>query len=264
VFDDKNFDLENILERYNHNVYARIVRMVSKPGYHCPKCSWSIRQELLTDTIYGCPVCKTKSLVKWDRHKQRFILIENFEKEKEPLRLPKGSVRAIVMLLVISSFCILILQKDEVPNYLLNLALIIVGYYFALRKSIAGHSTYFFDAVKDEKQPLFLPKGWIRGIIIIAFSMTVIYLIMNDRFSNSGLIDFFLIIAGLVAGLLIYKLTYAFRFKKWHIILSHMKATAILLISVILFIAMIIEKDILDALYIRLMVISIGFYFGSR
>ena len=162
--------------------------------------------------------------MKWDKHKQRFILVENFEKEREPLRLPKGSVRAIIMLLVISSFCILILQKNEAPNYLLNLTLIIVGYYFAFRKSITGHSTYFFDVIKDQKHQLYLPKGWIRGIIIIAISMTPVYLIVNDRFLNSELIDFFLIIAGLVAGLFISKLTYVFRFKKWHMIVSHIKS----------------------------------------
>ena len=52
----------------------------------------------------------------------------------EPLRLPRGSVRALVTLLVACSCLWVFVGRQPVPGSLLELALATVAYYFALRR----------------------------------------------------------------------------------------------------------------------------------
>ena len=51
----------------------------------------------------------------------------------EPLGLPKGSVRAIISLIVIVSMVIAIFVGKEASKYLEPIAALVIGYYFGFR-----------------------------------------------------------------------------------------------------------------------------------
>lgn len=89
-------------------------------------------------------------------------LFENWD----PLRLPRGSVRALVTLVLLGTFWTLVLlgteaspdaEGREIPPILGYLVLLIVGYYFGARSG---------PVREDVRGPLFLPRGTIRAIII--------------------------------------------------------------------------------------------------
>ncbi len=94
---------------------------------------------------------------------------------------PPGSIRAILVLLVVVLLCALLLvtrnHKGDVipiPPYLLYLLFMAVGYYFAIR----GHSKVVH---KDVTPPLWLPAGSIRLIIMAALIATVTWKMVNDE-----------------------------------------------------------------------------------
>lgn len=49
---------------------------------------------------------------------------------QNPLGLPKGSVRAILALGIIGTICIVFAKTAQIPDQLLNMGLLILGFYF--------------------------------------------------------------------------------------------------------------------------------------
>jgi hypothetical protein len=94
---------------------------------------------------------------------------------------PPGSIRAILVLIVVALTCALMLltrtQRGTIiaiPPYLLYLLFMAVGYYFAAR----GHGK---EVHKDVPPPLWLPAGSIRLIIMAALTATIAYKVVTDR-----------------------------------------------------------------------------------
>lgn len=88
-----------------------------------------------------------------------------------PLGLPAGSVRALLALMVVGLICaILSLPPDrqvQVPVYLYYLLFLILGAYFAGRASV--------PASRGEWAPLYLPRGSLRFLMVVAFAAVVGY-----------------------------------------------------------------------------------------
>jgi hypothetical protein len=92
---------------------------------------------------------------------------------REPLGLPAGSVRAVLILLVMSTISTLLLMEGAtVPLYLYYLLFLTTGAYFASR-SKSPH-------VAGEPAPLYLPRGSIRGLIVLAFAVVLGVAIYRD------------------------------------------------------------------------------------
>ena len=53
--------------------------------------------------------------------------------EDEPLGLPKGSVRALIALALVITMCVIAGVKNEIPNEILGIVGIIIGFYFGVR-----------------------------------------------------------------------------------------------------------------------------------
>ncbi len=240
--------------------------MKMEKRYVCPKCSWAIPEELRDRQHYTCPVCKNDFKVKWDKREDTFFLfhIPNQFRD-EPLGLPSGSVRALIMILLSISCWFLILSDEQVPNYLLNLILIVIGCYFSVRTNYMGLTSFFNRLIEVEENPLSLPKGCIRGFIVLGFSISAAYLLIRDSFFDFGYVEFFFIFTGLIIGFMVNKLTSGYREDNRYIMLGHLKAFVVLLMTLSLFILIVSDSmDTIDSSLIRLISASIGFYFGSR
>lgn len=87
---------------------------------------------------------------------------------RHPLGLPRGSVRAVLAFLVLGTVWALLLIpaekiRDGIPPYLFYLTFLIVGSYFSSRAGTPH------PKITGEPQPLFLPRGTIRALIILGF-----------------------------------------------------------------------------------------------
>jgi hypothetical protein len=89
---------------------------------------------------------------------------------RHPLGLPKGSVRALLALMVFGIIWTLLLipervdQEVHIPLYLYYLMFLILGHYFALR----GHAPSR-PGVR-EAHPLYLPRGSLRLLMFLGFA----------------------------------------------------------------------------------------------
>ena len=112
-------------------------------------------------------------------------------RRRHPLGLPAGSVRALLILMVVGTIWALLLMPADaagkpvyVPLYLYYLLFLTSGVYFGAR----GHAPH--PSVSQEPPPLFLPRGSIRLLIIASFiGVTVTAFTRNHDFFNSLLID---------------------------------------------------------------------------
>lgn len=94
-----------------------------------------------------------------------------------PLGLPRGSVRALVTLGLLTVFWILLYLGRDVPTALGFSVLVTTGYYFGSR-SRGGRSG---------RQPLFLPRGSIRTIIVAGSALVGYFLFQNGRLDFGNL-----------------------------------------------------------------------------
>ncbi|HYV37362.1 MAG TPA: hypothetical protein VE988_16760 [Gemmataceae bacterium] len=99
---------------------------------------------------------------------------------RHALGMPRGSVRAILALMVVALVCALMLippREDKpivIPSYLLYLLFLVVGHYFAARGHARGEGNAWGS------QPLNLPRGCIRLTILVALTATCIYRWTSD------------------------------------------------------------------------------------
>ncbi|MEA3559814.1 MAG: hypothetical protein U9R75_11225 [Candidatus Thermoplasmatota archaeon] len=232
----------------------------------CPVCGIGIDEHLPEGSRFTCRNCGNTFLLKWDRHQRDYIFIDVRDKGRgEPLGLPRGSVRAFVMLLVSLTCWIMFLMGQDVPHYLLNLALIMIGYYFAFRGQ--GYLLKGLPAVetKDTKQPLHMPKGFIRWIVIGGFLISMVALLVTGGMKGHNYIEFFFILSGLVLGYISKKVRLGLLKMETPGIIKHGRSVLVLSISIFLFLVFLFGiLENVGALPIRLSIAVIGFYFGSR
>lgn len=107
-----------------------------------------------------------------------------------PLALPVGSVRALITLATLGAFWYHLFQGIAVPPVLGDTLLLVLGYYFGTRNAatsaplaadaLAGPAA---DRESNPKDPLFLPRGMIRILIIVGFAA------IGMKLFNDGALD---------------------------------------------------------------------------
>ncbi len=112
-------------------------------------------------------------------------------RRRPPLGLPPGSVRAILTLLVVAVVVVEVLRKHEVESLWTETLMIALAHYFSSRRFIhlapevvrrlelEGH-------LAPEPRPLFLPRGSIRVLLVLAFAGLAAYLYYDDRLLHSS------------------------------------------------------------------------------
>jgi hypothetical protein len=97
---------------------------------------------------------------------------------RHPLGLPQGSVRAVLSLTIVGLFWLLLLLPADInvkiPLYLYFLLGLILLFFASHGRSIAPEGT-------THRSPLGLPRGSIRGIILLGTVAVVAWCIHSDR-----------------------------------------------------------------------------------
>ncbi|MFX0087765.1 MAG: hypothetical protein ACFFAU_19090 [Candidatus Hodarchaeota archaeon] len=105
--------------------------------------------------------------------------------EEHPLGMPRGTVRALITILIVSFPFIYIINGEEIPGIITNAIFIVVAFYFEARRGKKDRLRVIEEIKypeetknKDEidKEPLYLPKYSVRIILV---SLLVIILITN-------------------------------------------------------------------------------------
>lgn len=95
-----------------------------------------------------------------------------------PLNLPVGSVRALLTLSVLGTVWALMLQGRAVGPEMEDTLLLVLGYYFGARAvgARADAFTVAADREGNAADPLYLPRGAIRLLIVVGFVAVAVQL----------------------------------------------------------------------------------------
>jgi len=124
---------------------------------------------------------------------------------RPPLALPVGSVRAILALVLCGSLWYLVLKDFSPLPVLVDSALLVVAFYFGVR-STAPPSAPVVPTSVPVKQPLHLPRGTIRGILLFGFFSVIASLWIKNRPLDANFILILQVLGSYLVGLVINQL----------------------------------------------------------
>ncbi|MHC4390141.1 MAG: hypothetical protein ACYS22_02355 [Planctomycetota bacterium] len=184
-----------------------------------------------------------------------------------PLFIPKGSVRALVTLVLVGATC-LALIKGAVVNAPLNTALfLVVAYYFAHRSACKGVAA---EAESEGRNPLFMPRGVIRVLIFGGFIATAVVLWRQGNLLRDSNVMTLVTMGSFFVGLLLNGL-YEFRRRNPNVktpildMFGHIRAVAVLGAAVHLGLADTLGWEVFQTQHAHTAALGfIAFYFGSR
>ena len=183
---------------------------------------------------------------------------------QEPLGLPKGSIRAIATLTTAGCCWALMLLDKPTPGYVLSLLLTIIGYYFGFRQRVKGAGSRILDASASVQEPLNLPGGTIRMMLIGGFGVCAFILAARGRFVMPEYLEFFIILAGLVGGYFFARLFTGTVGGATGNIVNHAKGLIVLVATVRLAV-LLLGGAYVEQPHLGLsLACIISFYFGSR
>jgi len=131
-----------------------------------------------------------------------------------PLKLPHGSVRGLLAVLVVFVTCWLMVRGEEVPLAVSESLFTVLAFYFAARAHVmaleaarAQEAAGGGEAPATVHHPFFLPCGTIRLAIVLAFIGVAAYLVkergLNGLVSSTTLLLVFAFFAGQLVKLAI-------------------------------------------------------------
>lgn len=183
---------------------------------------------------------------------------------QEPLGLPKGSIRAIATLGIAGCSWGLMLTGGPVPDYVQGLLLAIIGYYFGFRQKVCGAGERASDASAGTPEPLGLPGGTIRMMLIAGFGVSALVLHFRGQLGSSAYLEFFLILAALIAGYFFSRLLADAAGSRAGRLINHIKGLIVLVATVQLAMLLLSDGHAEQSHWGLALACIISFYFGSR
>lgn len=126
-----------------------------------------------------------------------FVLFKRFTKdgriEGYPLGMPRGTVRAIITLMIVLFPFWYIMSNTQIPSDIVNTIFILVAFYFEARKGEDNRLKFISEIINPEKaieekrksvKPLYLPKYTVR---ISLMAILIIYYIIDLFIQNISL-----------------------------------------------------------------------------
>lgn len=128
---------------------------------------------------------------------------QQFQQNKppQPLGLPAGSVRAVIALILCGSLWYQVLKGEAIAPILVESALLVVGFYFGVRSG-AGPPIAPVTA-EGVKQPLFLPRGSIRAVLLVGFFGVIVYIWYRGRGIPEALVLILQVLAAYLIGYIV-------------------------------------------------------------
>lgn len=146
-----------------------------------------------------------------------WVLINRFSEggkiEDEPLGMPRGTVRALMTILLVAFPFGYIMSGEEIPGLIINIIFVVVAFYFEARRS--GHeklkeivdeiktTDIVIEDVREPKKPLYLPKYSVRFLLVVILLITQIMIFLQPSVSfqiTNTLADLLLIIVLFIIG----------------------------------------------------------------
>jgi len=156
--------------------------------------------------------------------------------EGQPLGMPRGTVRAMITILIVSfPLQYLIFNIVNIPGLILNALFIVVAFYFEARKPGEERIKRIIreikkpekvEAEKEQKKPLYLPKYSVRGILVFLLTLIILFDMANQRVAftaTNTIIDIVLIIGLYMFGSLFRGIGIAREKKKTKILILNMQ-----------------------------------------
>ena len=109
---------------------------------------------------------------------------------RPPLGLPRGSVRALLTLLIVAVVIVQLGRGREVELLWTETLMIVLAHYFTSRRFIRLSPEVIRRLTEEgqieaEPHPLYLPRYSIRLILVLAFVGLAVYLYRQDRLFQS-------------------------------------------------------------------------------
>lgn len=143
---------------------------------------------------------------------------EGSPKTYPPLGLPTGSVRALLTLTCVAVVVVNTARGRELDLFWVEALLISMAHYFTSRRFVSLPPATVRQLESDgilerESQPLFLPKGSIRALIMAAFIGLGVYLYQNhrERLSDVNVITLLGLVSAYFLGAMVRAVTGFFR-----------------------------------------------------
>jgi hypothetical protein len=237
-----------------------------KLTYQCPRCGFEIRQTLEERELFTCSVCSARFKVLVDEDTGKAAFLEQKEREiPEPLWIPRGSIRSLTALSAAFSFFILAARGAEIPAALLALLLTVVGYYFGFRARMKAARSRIFDASARPQEPLYLPGGSVRTLLILSFAVAGIFLHRQGLLGKERYLEFYVLIGGLVAGYAVAKIAAGAAESRAFEVFNHLKGAVVLAASFSLaYLFVSGDWARLEPVHLALLCAVVSFYYGSR
>jgi len=233
--------------------------------YHCPDCGLEIHEKLADAQAFECSGCRRRYQVLLDEstRKAGFVRLDAAAIQ-EPLGLPKGSVRAVATLTTAGCCWVLMAADDPVPGYLLSLLLAVIGYYFGFRQKLKGAGSRILDASAHTIEPLHLPGGSIRLVLILGFAACGTLLWARRQLVDPAHLEFFIVLAGLVVGYFFARFAAVAAGSAFGNLVNHTKGFLVLIATAGLAVLLLTGTHAQAPRLGLTLACFISFYFGSR
>lgn len=180
-----------------------------------------------------------------------------------PLWMPRGSVRAILTLIVLGSIWFLIFTNKTINENLQDALLMLLGYYFAMRR---GKSS---SEGPSPSAPLWLPGGSIRIFIFLGFAVLTYVLYTKHQLFDNRAFPLLLLTWGFFLGYFPKMILHRWEERMSQNVifqfLGHTKAILTIAVVLAFCICVIFEKEALLPVHSSKAFMAIlGFYFGNR
>jgi len=234
--------------------------------FHCPHCGERAPTRMEDRTQYACPRCRRRYRVLVDAEADDVALFEQAAAAGvPPLGLPRGSIRAAVALAMLATAVLLAVVRGTVPASLLSLLLAVLGFYWGFRTKAAALSDRVYDPAARRDQPLHLPGGAIRRLLVAGVLLMGMVLLGRGGLNDNQALEFFVVMAGLIAGHFFARLIGRINEPGLRAAVEHVKGAAALLMAAVVALLFLTGADrSLHPITMGLLCATISFYFGSR
>jgi len=146
-----------------------------------------------------------------------WVLINRFSEggkiKDQPLGMPRGTVRALITIMLVSFPFQYIIWGGEIKGLLVNVIFIVVAFYFEARRGEHEKLKEIVDEIKTSdlhvgdvvkvKKPLYLPKYTVRFLLVVILVIVQILIFFQPGFSfqvTNSLTDLLLIVGLFIVG----------------------------------------------------------------
>jgi len=178
-----------------------------------------------------------------------------------PLGLPAGSVRALLVVMLTLTLWYLVLLEKVVPDYLADTAFLAIAFYFGERSTREGIGT-------AKRQPLYMPRGVVRGAIVGGFFTVYVYQWISGHQIPPVVTSIVDILAGYAVGVAVSLAVRASTRKaRSGALAAFGHARALLTLAGVAFLCSISvtgQDAMVPPVYLTVLDLLVAFYFGSR